>query len=163
MKYANLQNNNIGMYGSLVDAEGFPRNDIDVFVVRQARQQIICLQNDHQALMKNIEQLLHELHANAKQVNVSEYLAHNVGNINLNDAKKKPILKVKDVAVGSPAEKAVSRAKKQSQFVCLKHFAKILLTVGNNWKKLLILFVCNVFFYNCICIVFYYRYHFITK
>lgn len=35
-------NNNIGMQESLVDEQGFPRNDIDVYKVRHARHQIIC-------------------------------------------------------------------------------------------------------------------------
>ena len=61
-----LQNDNVGMNGPLVDAEGFPRNDIDVYQVRQARQQIICMQNDHKELMKQIEEWLHKLHAEAK-------------------------------------------------------------------------------------------------
>lgn len=34
--------NNIGMNGPLVDSEGFPRNDIDVYQVRHARHKIIC-------------------------------------------------------------------------------------------------------------------------
>lgn len=30
------------MHGHLVDAEGFPRSDIDVYAVRTARNRIIC-------------------------------------------------------------------------------------------------------------------------
>lgn len=37
-----LQANNVGMQDPLVDAEGFPRNDIDVYKVRHARHRIIC-------------------------------------------------------------------------------------------------------------------------
>lgn len=37
-----LEANNVGMQDSLVDADGFPRNDIDVYKVRHARHQIIC-------------------------------------------------------------------------------------------------------------------------
>lgn len=36
------QQGGVGMHGRLVDAEGFPRADIDVFAVRTARHQIIC-------------------------------------------------------------------------------------------------------------------------
>ena len=32
---------NIGMNESLVDNEGFPRNDIDVYTVRQARNKVL--------------------------------------------------------------------------------------------------------------------------
>ena len=37
-----LQQGGVGMRESLVDAEGFPRADIDVFAVRTARNRIIC-------------------------------------------------------------------------------------------------------------------------
>lgn len=60
-------NNNIGMNESLVDQFGFPRNDVDVYQVRQARNQINCLQNDLKSLMKEIEEGLIETHAEARQ------------------------------------------------------------------------------------------------
>lgn len=34
--------NAVGLFDSLVDEEDFPRNDIDVYQVRNARHQIIC-------------------------------------------------------------------------------------------------------------------------
>ena len=52
-----------GLRGNLVDAEGFPRSDIDIYEVRKARHDLACLQTDHQALMKKIEQGLHAYHA----------------------------------------------------------------------------------------------------
>lgn len=59
-------NKNVGMNESLLDAEGFPRADIDVYAVRQARHQIICLQNDLKAIMKDIEKGLINVHAEAR-------------------------------------------------------------------------------------------------
>lgn len=61
-----LQVQNIGMQEPLVDAEGYPRQDIDIYKVRQARHNIICLQNDHKAVMKLIEEGLHTVHAQEK-------------------------------------------------------------------------------------------------
>lgn len=61
-----IVNKNVGLHESLVDEDGFPRNDIDVYQVRQARNQIICLQNDLKALLKEIEEGLIEVHAEAK-------------------------------------------------------------------------------------------------
>lgn len=58
-----LETNNVGMHDALVDAEGFPRSDIDVYKVRHARHRIICLQNDHKNLMKMIERGLAEVHS----------------------------------------------------------------------------------------------------
>jgi 26S proteasome non-ATPase regulatory subunit 9 len=57
----------VGMTGPLVDADQFPRSDIDLCAVRQSRHKVICLQNDHKELMKLIESKLHELHAAASQ------------------------------------------------------------------------------------------------
>ncbi|XP_077302877.1 26S proteasome non-ATPase regulatory subunit 9 [Arctopsyche grandis] len=58
-----LDTNGVGLFDSLVDEEDFPRNDIDVYQVRNARHQIICLRNDHEAIMYEIEKGLYELHS----------------------------------------------------------------------------------------------------
>lgn len=61
-----VANKNVGMNESLVDGDGFPRNDIDVYQVRTARSQIIHLQNDLKVLMKEIEKGLTDVHADAR-------------------------------------------------------------------------------------------------
>ncbi|XP_034238977.1 26S proteasome non-ATPase regulatory subunit 9 [Thrips palmi] len=58
-----LSTNRVGMHDPLVDAEGYPRQDIDVYQVRHARHRIVCLQNDHKSLMKEIERGIHALHS----------------------------------------------------------------------------------------------------
>lgn len=65
-----LETNHVGMHEPLVDQDGFPRNDIDVFKVRHARHQIICLQNDHKNIMKRIERGLADVHADLLVSNV---------------------------------------------------------------------------------------------
>ncbi|XP_003462970.1 26S proteasome non-ATPase regulatory subunit 9 isoform X1 [Cavia porcellus] len=57
----------IGMDEPLVDCEGYPRADVDLYQVRAARHNIICLQNDHKAVMKQVEEALHQLHARDKE------------------------------------------------------------------------------------------------
>ncbi len=52
-----------GMNSSVIDAAGFPRADIDVAAVRADRSSVIRLTNDHKALSKKLEQLMHELHS----------------------------------------------------------------------------------------------------
>lgn len=52
--------------GKLVDADGFPRNDIDVHAERITRNKIATLQNDHKALMAKIEQGLYAVHGEAR-------------------------------------------------------------------------------------------------
>ena len=59
--------NHVAINDALVDAEGFPRNDVDVRTVRIARQQILCLQNDLKDLMKEIEKGLEEIHADGQE------------------------------------------------------------------------------------------------
>ncbi|EEY55095.1 26S proteasome non-ATPase regulatory subunit, putative [Phytophthora infestans T30-4] len=49
---------NPGLNGPLVDAEGFPRADIDVYRVRQLRHSLALKQTDHQTTMEKIEALL---------------------------------------------------------------------------------------------------------
>ena len=41
-----------GLKGKLVDAEGFPRADIDIPQIRSMRGRVACLQNDLTAVMK---------------------------------------------------------------------------------------------------------------
>lgn len=103
------------MHGPLVDVEGYPRNDIDVHQVRQARQQIICLQNDHKALMTEIEKLMHQLHAETGSDGQTEQDQQQ--NVHNEDGSQEDqpseidfrvIVRVNHVAPGSPAEKAVS-------------------------------------------------------
>ncbi|XP_058825286.1 26S proteasome non-ATPase regulatory subunit 9 [Topomyia yanbarensis] len=110
-----LQANQVGMKDPLVDGNGYPRNDIDVYQVRQARHQIICLQNDLKAIMKQIEQGLHTVHAET-----AAQQRENLGSTKLLDMEVdgegipairrtgpvKPIAKVNVVSDGSPAQEA---------------------------------------------------------
>jgi 26S proteasome non-ATPase regulatory subunit 9 len=61
-----LDTHGVGMKEPLVDAEGFPRSDIDVYTIRTARNKIITLENDCRAVMKTIEKKLEEFHALTK-------------------------------------------------------------------------------------------------
>ncbi|KAM4616224.1 26S proteasome non-ATPase regulatory subunit 9 [Polymixia lowei] len=64
--YDVLEDQGVGTEGPLVDAEGFPRSDVNLYHIRTARHNISCLQNDHKAIMVEIEEALHELHAREK-------------------------------------------------------------------------------------------------
>ncbi|GFS10136.1 26S proteasome non-ATPase regulatory subunit 9-like [Elysia marginata] len=57
----------VGLKEPLTDAEGYPRADIDVYSCRHARHQISCLQNDHVAVMKEIEEELTNIHQQARE------------------------------------------------------------------------------------------------
>lgn len=64
--YDVLEDQGVGVEGPLVDEEGFPRDDVNVYQIRTARHSISCLQNDHKAIMVEIEEALHKLHAREK-------------------------------------------------------------------------------------------------
>ncbi|KAF9318519.1 26S proteasome non-ATPase regulatory subunit 9 [Podila horticola] len=53
------------MTDRLVDSNGFPRSDIDLVAVTTARSNIVKLKNDHKAIMLQIEEALHAVHAEA--------------------------------------------------------------------------------------------------
>ncbi|XP_031833835.1 26S proteasome non-ATPase regulatory subunit 9 [Nomia melanderi] len=97
-----LDSNHVGMDEPLVDSEGYPRQDIDVYQVRHARHKIICFRNDHKALMAKIEEGLHKVHALAGNQAESSSTA------TINDIEDvvqlEPFLRVNLVSPGSPAE-----------------------------------------------------------
>ncbi|OII75402.1 uncharacterized protein cubi_01923 [Cryptosporidium ubiquitum] len=56
----------VGISGKLVDSEGFPRSDIDIYAVRRARNRIAILNTDYSNLMKEIEEKLFDIHSKEK-------------------------------------------------------------------------------------------------
>jgi 26S proteasome non-ATPase regulatory subunit 9 len=94
---------NVGMTGKLVDTEGYPRADLDLYKVKSTRQKINCLQNDFKHLMERMEQELIKIHAN-KEESVN-HTSTNITN-NLQSEKHKPFLKVTQVDFGSPSFEA---------------------------------------------------------
>jgi len=99
-----LTNNGVGMNDPLVDDEGFPINSIDVYQVRHARHRIICLQNDHKALMKQIENGLHGYYGSSagSAINIQ------TGDVEMRSEDtvihKTPFAKITVVSQGSPAD-----------------------------------------------------------
>lgn len=51
----------MGIDTPLVDAEGYPRGDVDVYRARALRSRLDVIRNDHKALMKEIDQALIKL------------------------------------------------------------------------------------------------------
>ncbi|KAL8273868.1 hypothetical protein Esti_002191 [Eimeria stiedai] len=56
-----------GLHGPLVDEEGFPRADIGVYAVREARHRLACLQTDYRNAQRHLEELLFRLHAESSK------------------------------------------------------------------------------------------------
>jgi len=57
-----LKSNSVDFSTPLVDGEGFPRPDIDVWAVRTARVRIIELRNDYKAIMDEIGKALENVY-----------------------------------------------------------------------------------------------------
>ncbi|XP_011309988.1 26S proteasome non-ATPase regulatory subunit 9 [Fopius arisanus] len=98
-----LDKNHVGMDESLVDSEGYPRADIDVYEVRHARVKIIRLQNDHKAMMQRIETGLVEMYSMARQSPTSTSSSPRVDPVEDNSTPGEPFVQVNLVSPGSPA------------------------------------------------------------
>jgi 26S proteasome regulatory subunit N4 len=108
-----LKVNNTDMRQPLVDSEGFPRNDLDVWAVRHARVRIIELRNDLAALMDEIAKALETVYPRPPppvpaegEGGGSAIAAVGAGET---PAEILPFARVNGVAPGSPAADAVRR------------------------------------------------------
>lgn len=93
-----LKANNADLKSPLVDQDGFPRADLDIYAVRNARVRIIELRNDHADIVKEIGKALEGVFDPGLNTNG-----------NSDEEKSEPFAKVDDVASGSPASDAVSK------------------------------------------------------
>ncbi|XP_004690775.1 PREDICTED: 26S proteasome non-ATPase regulatory subunit 9 [Condylura cristata] len=98
----------VGMSEPLVDGEGYPRADVDLYRVRTARHNIACLQNDHKAVMRQVEEALHQLHARGK-----EKQARDLAEAQAEAASRcpgpstaPPFASISSISPGSPASEA---------------------------------------------------------
>lgn len=92
----------VGLDEPLVDKDGYPRSDIDLVQVRQARHAIIRLQNDYADLMTKIEAGLKQ---HFKPLNQSDNEAPPETSGNVFNAEV-PFATVDLVTTGSPADKS---------------------------------------------------------
>ncbi|XP_050297265.1 26S proteasome non-ATPase regulatory subunit 9 [Anthonomus grandis grandis] len=101
-----LTQNGVGMNEPLVDAEGFPLNTIDIYQVRHARHRIICLQNDHKAIMKQIENGLQGYYSTSSSSDNMDTTPISTEPPKEAVIHKIPFAKVTLVSPGSPADYA---------------------------------------------------------
>jgi len=98
-----LKAENVTMQTPLVDPEGFPRADIDLWAIRTARVKIIELRNDLRDIMDAIGKVLEGVYD--PSIGVAAAVDSST-NEKVQDAPK-PFSKVNSVAPGSPASEAV--------------------------------------------------------
>lgn len=99
-----LKDNSSTLRSPLVDPDGFPRADIDIFSVRSARVRIIELRNDLDAVMTAIGKALEGVYDPTSETQAqasSNVVANTETGISL-----KPFAKINGVAPGSPAADA---------------------------------------------------------
>lgn len=101
-----LQSHGVGMDEPLIDREGYPRSDIDVAAVRQTRNQVYRLRNDHKKVMAEIEAVLHSLHQAAGQSNDDSNVQPQQQSSRQEAAPLQPFAKVNAVSPDSPASDA---------------------------------------------------------
>jgi 26S proteasome regulatory subunit N4 len=111
-----------GVDKSLIDEQGFPLAGLDLYAIRDARQKLIHLQNDHKNLMLKIEELMSEYYKALKEATVitdtkkfeykknEEDLDKNLVQVFEDDDKEKkiklPFAYISAVLKNSPAEEA---------------------------------------------------------
>lgn len=102
-----LRANNIDMTTPLVDSEGFPRADVDIYAVRKARVRIIELRNDLRDVMDEIGKALEEVYARPEgsAADAAGGSKNNNGN-NGQEQELVPFARVDGVAPASPAAEA---------------------------------------------------------
>jgi 26S proteasome non-ATPase regulatory subunit 9 len=99
-----VQEGNVGMEGNLIDEQGYPRADIDIYQVRLTRQRMNCLNNDYKEVIDQIERLLAvKLSSTASSENDKSQQKSQASHTN---EKLKPFLQVSNIAPGSPSDKA---------------------------------------------------------
>ncbi|XP_020511573.2 26S proteasome non-ATPase regulatory subunit 9 isoform X2 [Labrus bergylta] len=101
--YYDVLEDGVGVEGPLVDEEGFPRADVNLYQIRAARHDISCLQNDHKAIMVEIEEALHQLHAREKAKREQDEAGAQGDAMELQVTLPPPFARVDAVTQGSPA------------------------------------------------------------
>eukprot|EP00633_Aureoumbra_lagunensis_P008784 CAMPEP_0197315162 /NCGR_PEP_ID=MMETSP0891-20130614/37029_1 /TAXON_ID=44058 ORGANISM="Aureoumbra lagunensis, Strain CCMP1510" /NCGR_SAMPLE_ID=MMETSP0891 /ASSEMBLY_ACC=CAM_ASM_000534 /LENGTH=199 /DNA_ID=CAMNT_0042803981 /DNA_START=14 /DNA_END=610 /DNA_ORIENTATION=+ len=92
-----------GVNGSLVDNEGFPRADVDLYRVRHLRNRLAHIQTDHKKIMQRIEQLLPILLSTTDSYEQNE--EYHQGNTAVT-SEERPFASITAVKSGSPADQA---------------------------------------------------------
>ncbi|XP_037115326.1 26S proteasome non-ATPase regulatory subunit 9 [Syngnathus acus] len=129
-----LEDQGVGLHGPLVDAEGYPRADINLYQIRTARHNISCLQNDHKAIMADIEDALHRLHAHEKAKRLHGQTEALEEAMEQQDVLPPAFARVDDITQGSPAAIAGLRIGDEvvefgsvntGNFQCLNNIASV--------------------------------------
>lgn len=96
-----------GLKTPFIDAEGYPRGDIDIINVKDKRRRLAEINTDYKALMKQIEQTMVQLHQELPPVPSAANSAKTDVSYDKNaTAPLKPMAKLDEIFPGSPAATA---------------------------------------------------------
>jgi len=101
-----LRSNNIDMSSPLVDVDGFPRSDIDIWAVRKARVRIIELRNDMKDIMNELGKALEDIYAKPTIDSSAMSQVQQEQDIDTVQENMIPFARVDGVAPCSPAAEA---------------------------------------------------------
>jgi 26S proteasome non-ATPase regulatory subunit 9 len=129
-----LSSHGADMSTRLVDAQGFPRADIDIVAVRTARVRVIELRNDRARLTDAIAQALADVHSSTSQLSHAVKINGSSDTPGLSRTSTPeagpprvlvPFARVDGVAPGSPAQQAVRIGTQPDNLLkvsdCAKH------------------------------------------
>lgn len=107
-----LRENNCDMTIPLVDSEGFPRADLDIYAIRSARTRIVELRNDLKYTMGEIEKALQKVYDPSLSPSAPSPVPTAPADVSPTpnthtEEILSPFAKVDGVAPGSPAAHAV--------------------------------------------------------
>lgn len=63
-----LNSTPVGLSAPLVDSDGFPRDDLDLYAISAARHTVACAQNDLKAIEETLYEKLNALHEETRQL-----------------------------------------------------------------------------------------------
>lgn len=103
-----------GVKGPLVDSDGYPRSDVDLYNVRGKRNRLATINYDHKALMKEIEKDLALLHSFSNNVGAgasesgtpTATTATTATTVTTTIHSSLPFAVIDEILAGSPAEQA---------------------------------------------------------
>ncbi|KAG0700135.1 hypothetical protein DFH29DRAFT_853989 [Suillus ampliporus] len=108
-QFSILKTNNIDMTTPLVDREGFPRADVDLYAIRHARRRINELRNDFKAVMNEIDKALQAVYDPSAVGSESAAASEEVAQNTRETESVEPLFafaRVDGVAPNSPAAEA---------------------------------------------------------
>ena len=111
----NRSQHNVTMNTPLVDPEGFPRADIDVYAIRHARVALNRLRNDHRDVVDRLGRVLEQVYAVGSTPSAEEGDKGKMVNgdgpsrVEVPVVREQPLARVNLVSDASPAATAVSR------------------------------------------------------